>query len=323
MSAAAFVKPMLATLIEAPFDDADWVFETKWDGFRLIACAVPGKAMLYSRNGNDVTTDYPPIAEALANCKRPMVIDGELVALDAAGVARFQLLQQAKREPQRLRYCAFDLLELDGEDLRRLPLVERKRKLKAALPRARALHFSAHVVGSGVAAFKAAAQAHLEGVIGKRAQSSYQSGRRSPDWVKIKTGLRQEAAIVGFTAPKRSREHFGALVLAVRARGGWRYVGRVGTGFAAADLAALYARLKPLIQKASVVATDAVPEVRATTWVKPRLVCEVKFSEWTSDGQMRHPVFMGLREDKAARDVVREIAARPAGTPSSGRRGRS
>ncbi|MGO9361246.1 MAG: non-homologous end-joining DNA ligase [Xanthobacteraceae bacterium] len=309
MSAGGFVKPMLATLVDAPFDDPDWVFETKWDGFRLIARAAPGQATLYSRNGHDVTGDYRPIAAALASCRRPMLVDGELVALDAEGRARFQLLQQARREPARLRYCVFDLLELDGEDLRRLPLIERKRRLEAALPRAGALHFSAHVVGSGVAAFKAAAAAHLEGVMGKRAQSAYQAGRRSPDWVKIKTGLRQEAAIVGFTAPKRSREFFGALLLAVRERGAWRYVGRVGTGFGAADLAALHARLAPLIQSTSVL-TAAVPDARLTTWVKPQLVCEVKFSEWTADGQMRHPVFMGLREDKPAADVARETAAR-------------
>jgi bifunctional non-homologous end joining protein LigD len=304
MSAAAFVKPMLATLIDAPFDNADWVFETKWDGFRLIARAAPGKATLYSRNGHDVTDDYPAIAEALARCKRPVVIDGELVALDEAGAPRFQLLQQAKREPQRLRYCAFDLLFRDGEDLRARPLLERKRLLKSALPRVRALIFSAHVVGTGVAAFEAARQAHLEGIIGKRAQSTYHSGRRSPDWVKIKTGLRQEAVIVGFTPPKRSREYFGSLLLATREGRAWRYVGRVGTGFSADDLAALHAELKPLIQKKSPV-TAVVPDARITTWVRPALV---KFSEWTSDGQMRHPVFMGLRHDKPAEDVVRESA---------------
>ena len=308
--AGGFIKPMLATLIDAPFDNPDWVFETKWDGYRLIARAAPGEATLYSRNGHDVTSDYPSIAAALAKCKKPMLLDGELVALDEAGLARFQLMQHARREPQRLRYCVFDLLELDGEDLRRQPLLERKRKLKAALPRAAALIFSAHVVGSGVAAFEAAAQSHLEGVIGKRAQSAYHAGQRSPDWVKIKTGLRQEAVIVGFTAPKRSREYFGALVLAVREGRGFRYVGRVGTSFDAAALASLYGSLKPLIQKASAVATDNVPDLRVTTWVKPHLICEVKFSEWTGDGQMRHPVFMGLRPDKAAREVVREKAAR-------------
>ncbi|MDR3468069.1 MAG: non-homologous end-joining DNA ligase [Xanthobacteraceae bacterium] len=318
MSAAGFVKPMLATLVDAPFDDPDWVFETKWDGFRLIARAAAGSATLYSRNGHDVTADYPSIAQALAACRTPMVVDGELVALDAHGVARFQLLQQARREPARLRYCAFDLLFLDGRDLRGLPLVERKTRLKAALPRGRAVVYSAHVPGSGVAAFRAAEAAGLEGVIGKRADSLYHSGRRSPDWVKLKTGLRQEAVIVGFTAPKRAREYFGALALAVRETAvdragrakpgpGYRFAGRVGTGFSADDLAALHRRLVPLVQATPAVAVSAA-DARATTWVKPQLVCEVKFSEWTADGQMRHPVFMGLRQDKPARDVVRETA---------------
>jgi len=324
MSADAFVRPMLATLVDAPFDDQAWVFETKWDGFRLIARAAPGHAMLYSRNGNDVTADYPAIAQALAACKRPMVVDGELVALDENGVARFQLMQQARREPARLRYCAFDLLFLDGRDLRGLPLTERKDRLKAVLPRSRALVFSAHVAGIGVAAFRAAQQAGLEGVIGKRADSLYHSGRRSPDWVKIKTGQRQEAVIVGFTAPKRARAHFGALALAVRDDGepggkgsgartppAFRFVGHVGTGFSVDDLAALHGKLAPLKQARPPVADLTGLDPKVTTWVKPELVCEVKFSEWTADGLMRHPVFMGLRQDKAARDVVRERPSRP------------
>jgi len=327
MSADAFVKPMLATLVDAPFDDEAWVFETKWDGFRLIAQAAPGHATLYSRNGKDVTADYPAIAAALAACRQPMVVDGELVALDAEGRARFQLLQQAKREGARLRYCVFDLIFLDGRDLRGLPLIERKKRLKAALPRSNALVFSAHIAGAGIAAFRAAQEAHLEGVMGKRADSLYQSGRRSPNWVKIKTGLRQEAVIVGFTAPKRAREYFGALVLAVHEtpapsataarRGadkisdrtsGFRFVGHVGSGFSADDLAALYERLAPLKQTRPAVAVTGV-DARPTTWVRPELVCEVKFTEWTADGLMRHPVFMGLREDKSADDVVREVAA--------------
>lgn len=298
---------MLATLVDAPFDDDNWLFETKWDGYRLIARAAPGHVRLYSRNGLDVTADYAPIAEALAACKKPMVVDGELIALDEDGHARFQLMQQAKREPARLRYCAFDLLSLDGRDLRAEPLTTRKRLLKAALPRSRVLVFSSHIEGAGVAAFRAAQAAGLEGVIGKRADSPYRTGQRSADWVKIKTGLRQEAVIAGFTAPKRSRERFGALALALHDpdAGGYRFVGHVGSGFSGDDLDALYAKLKPLVRPTP---TVSVPRemARPTTWVAPRLVCEVKFSEWTADGMMRHPVFMGLREDKKAADVVRE-----------------
>lgn len=319
MSAGALVKPMLAVAVDTPFDNDAWVFETKWDGYRVIALVVPGQARLYSRNGLDVTADYPAIAEALAASERPMVVDGELVALDEAGVARFQLMQQARKEPTRLRYCAFDLLLLDGRDLRGLPLVERKKKLKAALPRSDVLIFSEHIVGEGRMAVRAAADAGLEGVMGKRADSLYHSGRRSPDWIKIKIGKRQEAVIVGFTAPKRAREHFGALLLAVRddkraggaaGRGrktpAFRFVGHVGSGFSGDDLTAIYNRLAPLTQTQAPVAAHAGIDPRVTTWVKSELVCEVKFSEWTADGLMRHPVFLGLRDDKPARDVVKE-----------------
>lgn len=311
---------MLATLVDAPFDDDNWLFETKWDGYRLIARAEPGRARLYSRNGLDVTTDYAPIADALAACKKPMVVDGELIALDEDGHARFQLMQQARREPARLRYCAFDLLSLDGRDLREEPLTTRKRLLKAALPRSRVLVFSSHVEGAGVAAFRAAQAAGLEGVIGKRADSPYRTGQRSTDWVKIKTGLRQEAVIAGFTAPKRSRERFGALALALHdpsaGGSGYRFVGHVGSGFSGDDLDALHQKLKPLVRPTP---TVQVPRemARPTTWVTPRLVCEVKFSEWTADGMMRHPVFMGLREDKNAADVVRETPSSASGKPKA------
>ena len=317
MSKGGFVKPMLATLIDAPFDDGHWVFETKWDGYRVIARAAPGEVTLYSRNGIDVTSTYPAIADALASCRKPMLVDGELVALDDGGIARFQLMQHAKREPQRLRYCAFDLLELDGKSLCDLPLLERKTKLKVALPRSRLLVFSEHIVGAGVTAFAAAAKAELEGVIGKRADSLYHPGRRSQDWVKIKSGMRQEAIIIGFTAPKRAREHFGALALAVHdagarskgARAGLRFVGHVGSGFSADDLGTVYAKLEPLIRKTAVLTAPGL-NPRLTTFVKPELVCEVQFSEWTGDGQMRHPVFMGLREDKPASSVRREVSQR-------------
>jgi bifunctional non-homologous end joining protein LigD len=325
MTKGGFVKPMLATLADAPFDDGAWVFETKWDGYRVIARTAPGHVTLYSRNGLDVTSTYPAIAEALGACRKPMLVDGELVALDEGGVARFQLIQQAKREPQRLRYCVFDLLELDGKSLCALSLLVRKDKLRAALPRSRALLFSAHIEGAGIAAFKAAEKSDLEGIIGKRADSLYYPGRRSADWVKIKSGMRQEAVIVGFTAPKRTREHFGALALAVRddtaagarTKKAWRFVGHVGTGFSVDDLARIYARLEPLIQKTAVVAAPGL-NPRLTTWVKPELVCEVRFSEWTGDDQMRHPVFMGLRDDKPASRVVQEAPRRaPATTKRS------
>jgi bifunctional non-homologous end joining protein LigD len=296
---------MLATLIDAPFDDPDWVFETKWDGFRIVAKAARGAAALYSRNGNNVTKNYPAIAQALSRSRHAAVFNGELVALDRKGRSRFQLLQNARQEKVRLYYYVFDLLFLDGKDVRGLPLLERKRLLRSALPRSGLVRFSKHVKRYGVKAFRAAKRRGLEGIIGKRAQSRYQSGRRSRDWVKIKTARRQEVVIVGFTKPRRSRQYFGALALALRKGNSWRYVGHAGTGFSAATLKTLHARLKRLVRPKKPF-HQSIPNERSTTWVRPKLVCEVKFTEWTKGGQMRHPAFVGMRGDKPATNVVRE-----------------
>jgi bifunctional non-homologous end joining protein LigD len=296
---------MLATLIRAPFDDPDWLFETKWDGFRIVATVTRGTAALYSRNGKNVTKAYPSIATALAKSRHRTVLDGELVALDSKGRSRFQLLQNARQGRARLRYYAFDLLFLDGKDIRKLPLLERKRLLRAALPKDASIRFSRHVRRHGVSAFRAAKRRGLEGIMGKRARSLYQSGRRTRDWVKIKTVRRQEAVIVGFTRPKRSRKHFGALVLALHKGGSWRYVGHTGTGFSAASLKTIHARLQSLVRRSKPF-SQQVPNEKSTRWVRPQLVCEVKFTEWTRDGRMRHPAFVGLRGDKPAVNVIRE-----------------
>lgn len=298
---------MLATLIGAPFDDPDWIFETKWDGYRIIARIDNGKVRLLSRRGKNVTGGYPRIAAALAKLRRAKqaAIDGEVVALDKRGRSRFQLLQNAANTRTRLAYYVFDLLSLNGKDLRRVPLVERKRKLKALLGPGRVIRYSRHVRRAGKAAFRNARRRGYEGIMAKRAQAPYVSGRRTRDWLKIKTGLRQEVVIVGYTRPQQSRKYFGALVLAVRHGGGWKYVGRAGTGFDRGSLKSIHAKLVPLRSPRKPI--DAiVPGERRTTWVRPRLVCEVKFTEWTADGQMRHPAFVGLRTDKPARSVVRE-----------------
>ena len=303
------IRPMLATLTDKPFDDPDWIFETKWDGFRAVALVEPGKAKLYSRNGLDISRKYPSIVAALAKIKESAVLDGELVALDARGRSRFQLLQNAEREPARLLYCVFDLLYLDGKDMRKLPLIERKAALKAILPKSKVLLYSAHVVGRGIKQFEKAKRAGEEGVMAKLASSRYRSGVRTRDWLKVKAHQEQEVVIVGFTAPRRSRKYFGALVLAVREDGGWGYVGRAGTGFDAARLRDIHALMVPLITDKKPVAAKVLGEAN-TTWVKPKLVAEVKFTEWTSGGEMRHPVFLGLRTDKKATDVVRELPKR-------------
>jgi bifunctional non-homologous end joining protein LigD len=241
------LQPMLATLIDAPFDDPAWVFETKWDGFRMVARIEKHRVTLYSRSGLIVSDNYQPIAKALEKFCNDMVIDGELVALDEKGISRFQLLQNALQTTASLHYCVFDIMFLDGEDLRGLPLVERKQRLRAALPKDPLLTYSEHWAPEyGKRLFKEAQKLGLEGIMAKRARSRYLSGARSKDWLKIKTGRRQEVVIIGFTAPRRSRPRFGALVLAVRDSNAWRYVGHVGTGFSHAMLEELYARMLPL-----------------------------------------------------------------------------
>jgi bifunctional non-homologous end joining protein LigD len=299
------LQPMLATLTDAPFDDRDWVFETKWDGFRMIADIAGGRVTLYSRNGEIISDRYRDVAKALEKVKSGAVLDGELVALDAQGISHFQLLQNALRAEAPLQYCVFDVMFAGGDDLRNLPLLERKKRLRRLLPRHPLLRFSEHRANSGIAFFHEAQERGLEGIMAKRASSPYLSGVRTADWLKIKTARRQEVVIAGFTAPRRSRPYFGALVLALRDGKTWRYIGHVGTGFSHAALEQLHGKLTKLQAPSSPFAARVKDEA-VTTWVKPRLVAEDKFSEWTSAGEMRHPVFLGLREDKRAEDVVLE-----------------
>lgn len=299
------LQPMLATLTDAPFDDAGWVFEDKYDGFRMVAKIEGGKVTLYSRNGKIISHSYIEVAKALEGVKGDAVIDGELVALDKNGVSRFQLLQNALRHEAKLLYCAFDLMFHDGEDLRGMTLLDRKKRLKAVLPRHRLIAFSSHRKASGIGFFKEAEARGLEGIMAKRADSKYLSGDRTDKWLKIKTSKRQEAVIVGFTAPKRTRPFFGALALAVREKDGWQYIGHVGTGFSHKTLEELHGKLIKLKAAKSPFA-DRVKDEAVTTWVKPSLVAEVKFTEWTTKGEMRHPVYLGLRADKPARNVTRE-----------------
>jgi bifunctional non-homologous end joining protein LigD len=314
------LRPMLATLTDKPFDDPDWVFETKWDGFRAIAVARPGHASLYSRNLNDISRKYPSVCQALAKIKDEAVLDGELVALDEHGRSRFQLLQNAEREPARLLYCVFDLLYLDGKDLRGKTLLERKAELKRTLPKSPLLLYSEHVGGEGIKAFNRAKRANEEGVMAKLASGQYHSGVRTREWLKVKASQEQEVVIVGFTAPRRSREYFGALVLAVHEGKSWKYAGRAGTGFNAETLRSVHEKLVPLITDVKPV-PERVPDAANTTWVRPKLVAEVKYTEWTSAGEMRHPVFLGLRTDKPATEVVRE-KAKPLSEAKPARRAR-
>jgi len=302
-------RPMLATLVDEPFDDKGWVFETKWDGFRLMTEKRGHAVRLWSRNGIDVTKRYAVLLPALQKIEGSCVIDGELCALDAHGRSRFQLLQNAIKNKERLLYVVFDALFVGSKDIRKKPMLERKEILKALLPSDSLLRYSKHVVEFGKREFAKAQRAHEEGVIAKRAEGLYYSGKRTREWLKFKAVHEQEVVIVGYTEPRRSRKYFGSLVLAVRDKANkrWVYAGHVGTGFDAAALQSLYGTMQPL-------RTDKKPfdqKVRfenATTWLIPKLVGEVKFSEWTNEGEMRHPAFLGLRTDKKALNVIREQA---------------
>jgi bifunctional non-homologous end joining protein LigD len=300
-------RPMLATLVDEPFDDKSWVFETKWDGFRLITEKRGHAVRLWSRNGIDVTTRYTVLLPALQKIEGSCVIDGELCALDSHGRSRFQLLQNALNKKARLLYVVFDVLFAGGKDIRDKPLLERKKILKALLPRDSLLRYSEHIAEFGTREFVKAQRAHEEGVIAKRAAGLYYSGKRTREWLKFKAVHEQEVVIVGYTEPRRSRKYFGSLVLVVRdnAKKRWVYAGHVGTGFDQAALKSLYGAMEPL-------RTDKKPfdqkvkYEKATTWLIPKLVGEVKFTEWTSEAEMRHPAFLGLRTDKKALDVIRE-----------------
>jgi bifunctional non-homologous end joining protein LigD len=308
------VEPELATLVSAAPTGDDWVHELKFDGYRLLARVEGGSVKLLTRGGHDWTAKMPTIARAFAKLELDRaLLDGEVVALDPRGVSDFQALQNslnAGREAG-LVYYAFDLLHLNGEDLRRRPLTERKAALARMLAAAPApvrptLRVSEHVVGGGPAFFRKACELGVEGIVSKRADAPYRSGR-GRDWLKVKCTKRQEFVIVGFTDPGGSRSHFGALLLAVETEHGLRYAGRVGTGFTQESLAELHQRLAPL--KRSTLSLEHAPrgaDARGVHWVDPVLVAEVAFSSRTEDELLRHPTFLGLRDDKEAREVKRE-----------------
>ena len=300
------VQPMLAIAAGEPFDHPDWIFEVKWDGYRAVAEIRDKVVSLYSRNGISFAKRYSPIVESLQKFGFDAVLDGEIVVVDDQGRPDFQMLQHYQ-EPGKghLLYSVFDLLYFRGHDLTNLPLLRRKELLKKILPSDPRIRFSDHVVKEGVLFYQVAKEKGLEGIIAKQGQSSYEAGRRSGQWVKIKTRLTQEAVIAGFTAPGGGRKHFGALVLGAYEGGALVPIGQVGSGFTAIALRDLREQLEPLIQKECPLSKK--PETNAAvTWVRPELVCEVSLSEWTEEGSMRHPVFLRMREDKDARDVVRE-----------------
>ena len=302
-------SPMLATLVDGPFDREGWTFEVKWDGFRSLAEIKGGKVRLLSRNGKSQNARFPKVAAALAGFPVNAVFDGEIVAVDSKGRPHFQDLQNAMRPGEgRILYYVFDILYAAGRDLRGLPLKRRRAILEKLLPVSDTVRLSEAIETRGKAFFRAAETNGLEGIVAKDLASPYRSGARTREWLKIKTQRRQEAVICGFTQPRASRQYFGALILGAFRKGRLAYIGHVGTGFTGRTLKDIYAKLTPLATPRSPF-VDEPPSDMPVTWVEPRLICEVKFSEWTAEGLMRHPVFLGLREDKSAREVVREEPA--------------
>ena len=324
----AAVHPMLATSVAKPFDNPDWIFEIKWDGYRAVAFIKDGQARLVSRSQNDLTAQFPELA-ALPNFVKAerAILDGEIVALDDEGRPSFSLMQQrtgfqpgkrrlTSREGVPVVYYAFDLLYLDGRDLRRVPLEERKHLLQSLIKKEQGpsplIHFSDHYAEKGLDLFEAARQRGLEGIVAKKRNSLYVE-KRSSDWLKIKITQRQECVIGGYTDPEGSREYFGALVLGLYdQKKRLIHVGQAGTGFDSKMLKELFTRLEPLKTKENPFHGE-IGGLRKVHFVRPELVAEIKFAEWTHETaeggmKLRAPVFLGLRFDKRPEECKLEDA---------------
>lgn len=301
-----YIEPMLASLEDKPFDNDEWIFEMKWDGYRAIAEWNKKELKLYSRNGLSFVQKYPPVAEAITKLKHDCVLDGEIVVLNDEGRPRFQMLQEYDQDPRHpIHYYVFDLLFLDGKDIRELPLVNRKELLQKLLKgyKGDIIRYSDHVTASGKKFFRHVKKLDFEGMMAKKADSEYHAGVRTREWLKIKHHNNQEAVIVGFTAPRRSRKYFGALILGEFKGRRLQYIGHTGTGFTHDRLKELWSLMQPLITTQSPFA-EKVKVNAPVTWIRPEIVCEIKFTEQTNEGILRHPVFLGLREDKTAKEVT-------------------
>ena len=307
-----FHPPQLATLVDAVPGGSGWIHEVKYDGYRALVAVGGGKAKVYTRSGLDWTAKFPEIAQAAAALDvESALIDGEICALDAEGRPDFSTLRTAIRDKGStgLTMFAFDLLSRDGKDLTKRANVERKAELQTILPDGGALRLADHIAGSGEQLFAAMCDAGYEGIVSKRADAPY-VGKRTQAWLKIKCTRRQEFVVIGWAASETKTRGFKSLLLAINADGALRYAGKVGTGFDAARIDELSARMKPL--KTDKAAVD-VPRAaaRGVTWVKPKLVAEVAFAEFTADHVVRHASFIGLRDDKATAEVVAETPAAP------------
>jgi bifunctional non-homologous end joining protein LigD len=318
------IHPMLAATATRPFDDPNWLFEIKWDGYRAVAFIEDGSVRLVSRNQNDLSAKFPELGDLARFVKaQRAVLDGEIVALDEQGRPSFSLMQQRTgfrpgkhrlpgRDGVAVVYYAFDLLYLDGYDLRRVPLDERKQMLESVIENSNVIHFSDHYPERGLALFEAAKQRGLEGIVAKKRSSTYDE-KRSSEWLKIKITASQECVIGGYTNPEGSREHFGALVLGLYDKRNWLiHVGQVGTGFDQRTLKEVSDSLRPLETKKNPFYGE-VAALRQVHFVRPELVAEIKFSEWTHETaeggmKLRAPVFMGLRPDKSPEECRLEEA---------------
>jgi bifunctional non-homologous end joining protein LigD len=306
-------QPMLATLADDVPGGRGWLFEVKWDGYRALARLVAGEGVaLASRRGNDLTERFRSVASALPRAVRSpdCVLDGEVCALDERGRSSFSAMQQGKQGTPIVFYV-FDVLELEGKPLLDLPLTERRKRLDALLDRRNRTIRLSETFEDGKALYRAAEEQGLEGIMAKRADSRYLPGRRSRDWLKVKTHGRQEFVICGYTRGQGRRSAgFGSLILGLYRGGQLHYVGNVGTGFNEAEIQRLLGKLRPLERPDSPFGeVPKLPRVRKgdIVWVEPKFVCEVSFSEWTHDGHLRQPVYHGLREDKTAAEVRQEL----------------
>lgn len=314
-------KPMLATLVDAPFDDPDWQYEVKWDGYRALAYLNKGEVELLSRNKKSFNDKFYPIHELMLNWKINAVLDGEILVLNEKGISNFGDLQNWRSEADgELAYYVFDLLWYEGKNLRELPLQQRQAILNAVLPvEDDRVRLSKVFDASGTDFYAAARRMGLEGIIAKRKDSTYSFNYRSKDWLKIKIHKRQEVVIGGYTRNADSPKLFSSLLLGVFERGKFQYVGKVGTGFNDQVQREMMAAFKPLVMGKS--PFGEIPDVNKpsrfrpnppkakATWLKPELICEVEFSEVTSDGLFRHPSFKGMRIDKKAMEVQREMVS--------------
>ena len=315
------VSPMLATLIDKPFDREGWLYEVKWDGYRTVALTNKGKTELISRNNKSFNEKFYPIYNAVSNWKVNAVVDGEICVLNDKGVAHFGSLQNWRSEADGdLVYYVFDLLWLDGKNLMGLPLTERRALLKSILPGNDNIRFSETFNSSAEEFLAAASQLGMEGIMAKKADSTYIPGDRSREWLKIKANKRHEVVIGGYTNNEGSPKLFSALLVGVYEKGKLLYTGKIGTGFNTNTQKEMMAQFRPLIVKACPFTEK--PDVNkpsrfrhnpphaTVTWLQPKLVCEVSYAEITSDGVMRHPSFEGMREDKPAKKVVAETAVK-------------